>query len=83
MLRLTTDHPQSSYGVPVFVQGRRVLEYSDGVAQLQEQLELSTAELARRCNVSPRTVEGWRAGRMPAVAALNAMAALLNGRKTR
>ena len=76
-LQLTTDHSASSYGVPVFVRGRELLDYAPGIRALRETLALTQRELAERCGVSRRTAEGWEQGRMPSVQALYAMRALL------
>ena len=68
---LTTDHPQSSYGIPVFVDGAgQVLDYADGFRKLRRLWDWNTARLAEELGVSRRTVEGWEQGRMPSKTAL-------------
>ena len=77
-MRVTTNHSSSSYGVPVILDDRgRVMDYAPGIKAVRAKLELSTQDLADKCNVSRRTVEGWEQGRMPDAAALNVMAQLL------
>ena len=77
-MRITCDHSASSYGVPVILDGRgRVMDYAPGIKAVRAKLALSTQDLADKCNVSRRTVEGWEQGRMPDAAALNVMAQLL------
>jgi len=44
-----------------------------GVKALRARLGLSVAELAERCGVSRRTVEGWEQGRQPSGAARRAL----------
>lgn len=77
-MRVTCDHSSSSYGVPVILSDDGdVMDYAPGIKTLRAKLGLSTHDLAERCNVSRRTVEGWEQGRMPDTAALNVMAQLL------
>ena len=76
-LQLTTAHPKATPGVPLFVSGGRAVSYKLGVILAQRLLRLSTAELAARLGVSRRTLEGWKIGRRPGVAALNVLRDLL------
>ena len=70
-MRLTTDHPASSYGVPVFVDGDgNVMDYAPALRQLRKEKGWSTTDLGNDVGVSSRTVEGWEQGRMPSVPAL-------------
>ena len=79
-MQVTTDHPSSSYGVPVILaDDGDVMDYAPGIKSVRSSLGLSTQQLADYCGVSRRTVEGWEAGRMPTAAALNVMAGLLKG----
>jgi predicted transcriptional regulator len=81
-MRVTIDHPSSSYGIPVILaDGGELMDYAPGIKAIREKLSLSTQNLADACNVSRRTVEGWEQGRMPAAAALNVMGALLRKRR--
>lgn len=77
-MKITTDHPASSYGVPVILDDEgRPMDYPEGVAAVRERLGLTQAELAAKCGVSRRTVEGWALGRPVSAAALNVMGGLL------
>lgn len=83
-MRITTDHPASSFGVPVVLDDDgEPMGYADGVKLIRDRLGLRAADLAERCGVSARTVEGWEQGRhaVPA-AALNVMAELIRPRKS-
>jgi DNA-binding XRE family transcriptional regulator len=82
VMRVTTDHSASSYGVPVILaDGGEVMDYAPGIKAIREKLSMSTQNLADACGVSCRTVEGWEQGRMPDAAALNVMSALLRRRR--
>lgn len=77
-MRITCNHSSSSYGVPVILgDDGDVIDYAHGIKAVRAKLSLSTQDLAEKCNVSRRTVEGWEQGRMPDAAALNVMAQLL------
>ena len=77
-MKITCNHSSSSYGVPVILgDDEDVMDYAPGIKALRAKLGLSTQDLAEKCNVSRRTVEGWEQGRMPDPAALNVMAQLL------
>ncbi len=77
--RVTCDHPQSSYGVPVILDGLgNPLDYTEGVRAAKDWLGLGNRELGVACGVSERTVEGWLNGRMPTIAALNMLGLLLS-----
>jgi hypothetical protein len=74
-MTITTEHPRSSYGIPVILDDRgRVMDYAPGLRAVMERLGWDRPTLAKRCNVSIRTVEGWFQGRMPETAALNVLA---------
>lgn len=77
-MTVTTDHPSSSYGIPVILDDAgEVLDYAPGVKAVRARLGLTTAGLAEATGRSRRTVEGWEQGRLPDAAALNVMASLL------
>lgn len=77
-MKITCNHSSSSYGVPVILaDDGSVMDYAPGIKAVRAKLSLSTQDLAEKCNVSRRTVEGWEQGRMPDAAALNVMAQLL------
>ncbi len=78
MIKLTTNHPSSSYNIPVFVGGdNNPLDYADGIKMLRKIKKWSTGELAEQLGVSKRTVENWEQGRMPKPIALKFMATFL------
>ncbi len=63
-MKLTTDHPQSSYNIPIFVDNdNNTLDYADGVKAVRKALGLNTAQLGAELGVSGRTVEDWEQGR--------------------
>lgn len=76
-MRVTCDHPASSFGLPVIVDGGEVVEYAEGIKAIRDKCGLTTQSLADLCGVSRRTVEGWEQGRMPTAAALNVMSTLV------
>lgn len=77
-MRVTTNHPSSSYGQPVIIDDSgQVMDYAPGIKAIRYKCGLTTQALADLCGVSRRTVEGWEQGRMPTAAALNVMASLV------
>jgi len=77
-MRVTTDHPASSYGQPVILaDDGSVMDYAPGIKAIRAKTGMSTQELAEAVGVSRRTVEGWEMGRMPSTLALRAMSALV------
>ncbi|MFT3992511.1 MAG: helix-turn-helix transcriptional regulator [Luteolibacter sp.] len=76
-MRVTTKHPASSYGMPVIIDGGRVVDYATGIKAIRAKLGWSKQQLADACGVSPRTVEGWEMGRPPTAAALNVISDLV------
>ena len=77
-MRVTTNHPSSSYGQPVILDDiGQVLDYAPGIKAIRDKRGLTTQALADLCGVSRRTVEGWEQGRMPTAAALNVMSTLV------
>lgn len=84
---LTTGHSESSYGIPVFVEDGKVIDYCDGIKRLLKiisdreglcSIPKARATLAKKTNVSARTVQGWEQGRRPSPSALMAMHYELN-----
>ena len=66
-MRVTTDHPASSYGQPVILaDDGSVMDYAPGIKAIRAKTGMSTQELAEAVGVSRRTVEGWRWGGCPA-----------------
>jgi len=53
------------------------MDYAPGIKAIRAKLKLSTQQLADKCGVSRRTVEGWESGRMPEAAPLNVMSTLV------
>lgn len=79
-MKVTLDHPFSSYGMPVIVSDDgKLLDYWCGIKAVRKKLSFSTQDLANACGISRRTVEGWEQGRMPTAAALNVMGQMLRG----
>lgn len=63
-MKITTDHPTSSYGIPVILDDAgEPMDYVPGIAVVRRQLGLSVADVAAAVGVSPRTVENWEQGR--------------------
>jgi len=81
-MRCTTDHPASSYGIPVILDdGGQVMDYAPGVKAARAKLGLTARQLGELCGVSERTVNGWEQGRMPETAALNMLGKLLRAKR--
>jgi DNA-binding XRE family transcriptional regulator len=77
-MQITTDHPASSYGLPVILDdGGQPMDYADGIRAIRARLGLSTRQLAAACGVSHRTVENWEQGRLPSRPSLLLLAAAL------
>lgn len=81
-MKITTEHPASSYGIPVILDDDgNPTDYADGVKLLRDRLGLNTAELGATVGVSRRTVENWEQGRnQPSAPALKLMADLIPGK---
>jgi DNA-binding XRE family transcriptional regulator len=77
-MKLTLDHPQAKRGRPVFVHGRRVINYRTALILIRHRLKLTAAEFAALLGVSRRTVNGWDQGRPPAATCLYALKHKLN-----
>jgi DNA-binding transcriptional regulator YiaG len=82
-MKITTDHPGSSYGRPVILGDTgEPLDDAPGVRAARAALGMSTAELGTACGYSGRTVEDWEQGRRTVpTAALYVMRNLLKRRK--
>lgn len=68
-MKITTDHPASSYGTPVILDDSGdPLGYGPGIRAVRRRLGLvNPGELGSRLGVSGRTVEAWEQGKlMPA-----------------
>jgi transcriptional regulator with XRE-family HTH domain len=81
-MRITTEHPSSTYGIPVVLDDAgNVMDYAEGVRAARASLGLSTAGLAEATGKSRRTVEGWEGKhRPPPAEALYVLAGLLAAR---
>ena len=78
MIRLTTDHASSYYGIPVFVDADgSPLDYAAGIRMVRRDWKMNTAGFGEKLGVSGRTVEGWEQGRMPDIRALLRLMSLL------
>jgi DNA-binding transcriptional regulator YiaG len=79
-MKITTDHPTSSYGIPVILDDSgEPMDYAPGIKAVRAALGLSTTQLAEACGKSRRTVEDWEQGRrMAPTESLNVMAKLLS-----
>jgi DNA-binding transcriptional regulator YiaG len=78
-MRITTDHPTSSYGIPVILDDAgNVMDYAPGIKAVRNRLGFSTDLLGEAVGKSGRTVEGWEQGRrMPPTESLYVLAGLL------
>lgn len=78
-MKMTTEHPASSYNVPIFVDNSGLpMDYAQGFRQLRKAKGWSVRDLAEAVGVSPRTVENWEQGRMPSALALRLLAPIVN-----
>ena len=78
-MEITLNHSASSYGMPVILDDAgNIMDYMPGVKAVRLELLLSTSELAEKCGVSRRTVEGWEQGKIPNAASLNVIGMLLD-----
>ena len=81
-MKITTEHPDSSYGIPVILgDDGGPLDYAAGIRAIRRKLDLTTEELGAMCGRSRRTVENWEQGRPVPADALNALAPLLRKRR--
>ena len=56
-MQVRTHHPESKYGLPVFVDFRgNAMPPSEGVKQLCILLDMNATDLAAACNVSPACI---------------------------
>ncbi len=78
-MKLTTNHAASSYGIPVFVDGGRAMNYAAGFHTLRKS-GFSVKDIAKLTGSSTRTVEGWLQGRAPSTDVLLKLMHNLNRR---
>lgn len=72
-MRITCNHPQSSYGIPIILaDGGEVMDYGPGLTATLQKLGWSRADFASHCGYSgPRSVEKFWQGGAPPAATLN------------
>ena len=64
MIRLTTDHSASSYGMPIFVDEKNnPLDYGVGLKQVAKDQGWTTKQLAEKLGVESPTIHNWYQGR--------------------
>jgi len=80
-MKITTDHPTSSYGIPVIIDDAgQVMDYGPGVKAIRRNMGLNTNDFGSLIGVSGRTVEGWEQGkRMPGKPELMLISQLIKG----
>jgi DNA-binding XRE family transcriptional regulator len=78
-VKITTDHPLSSYGIPVILDDAgQPLDYGPGLRAVRARLGLSVDQVGAAVGKSGRTVESWESGRyMVPTEALYVLAKLL------
>jgi len=77
-MRCTLNHTKAKYGIPIFVTRLgRVLSDHEGLATVLKLTDMTSADLAAKCNVSVKTVSGWRSGKTIPVATLNVCGQIL------
>jgi DNA-binding XRE family transcriptional regulator len=78
-MTITTNHPRSSYGIPVILDDDgQLLDYGPGVRAIREKLLLTRQELADKTGFSIRTIEAVEVSRLsPSARLLNAMGDLI------
>jgi len=63
-VQITTDHPESKYGVPIFLDDDgEVMEPGLGFAEARNALGLTAPALARLIGKSPFAIHNWEQGR--------------------
>ena len=63
-MTITTEHPASSYGVPVILaDDGTIIDTGTGIRAVRESLNLSRDQFAAALRISKRTVEAWEYGR--------------------
>jgi DNA-binding transcriptional regulator YiaG len=74
-MKITTTHPASSYGVPVFLDDAgEVIASEKGIKLFRKTTGISVETLAKICGVAIGSVYNWQSGQLSVpVAALNVM----------
>jgi hypothetical protein len=72
-MKITCNHSQSSYGIPVILSdGGEVMDYGPGLTAALQKLGWSRADFAVHCGYSgPRSVEKFWQGVVPPSSTLN------------
>lgn len=59
-MKITTDHPASSYGVPVILaDDGALMDTGPGIRAVRDKLGLSRSQLGKALGVSPRTIQAY------------------------
>lgn len=62
-MKITTDHPSSSYGIPVILaDDGALMDPGPGLMAVRRKLGLSRAQMGTVLGVSPRTVQAYEQG---------------------
>jgi len=82
-MRITCNHSQSSYGIPVILtDSGEVMDYGPGLTAALQKLGWSRADLATHCGYSgPRSVEKFWQGVVPPATTLNMLGVALERRR--
>lgn len=82
-MRVTCNHPQSSYGIPVILaDDGTVMDYGPGLTAALQKLGWSRADFAGKCGYkSARSVEKFWQGVVPPATTLNMLGVALEGRR--
>lgn len=75
-MKITCNHPQSSYGVPVILNDQgAVMDYADGMTEVLKRIGWTRKQAAEAAGYSPRTIERfWAQGEVPSAQFLNVLA---------
>ena len=77
-MKCTLNNPAARYGIPIFVDdSEQTMGDLDGFLAMIKLTRITSAQVAELCNVSVRTVSGWRTGKTIPVSALNVCGQIL------
>ena len=84
-MTITTEHPSSSYGVPVILaDDGTLMDTGPGIRVVRESLGMSRIALSDALGVSKRTLEAWEYGRaVPVPKRLYALKTILEAQSNR
>ena len=79
-MKITCNHPSSSYGVPVILDDRgEVMDYASGLSAVIDRLNWTRSDFASHCGYSTaRSVEKFWQGAIPPAATLNMLGVALD-----